>query len=308
MLQKDKPMADNIKLKEATDQYFKSLKAQGKSKLTIEVYKREINRLISFTGNILSSKISTDLLNSFVISDKMIISAEGKPRGETTLNRAKACLKSFGYFLEDENILNNNPARQIKTKRTSRNEPDFLNPLEKKKILKAIKNQKGDAAERDYIIIELFLNTGIRLFELVNLNINDIKMANKKFIIRSKGGFIETRFINTKLRNILKNWLRKRRDNTNDCQALFLSNRGTRITGRQIERRFTHWLEWAGIDNTNRKLSVHSARHTFATTLYGRTKNLILVSKALGHRQISTTKIYTHLFDHELEDAIEDMI
>ena len=290
------------------DKYLTSLSAGGKSPLTIEAYKRELDRLVDFTGNIQVSNITTNLINRFSLSDNANMMQDGsKTRSEATICRVKACLKSFCRFLEEEGHTAANMARQIRIKRTERNEPTHFTPEEKKRLIRAIAGRSGEAAERDLVIVELFLGTGIRLSELVNLEVKDIKFADKHIAITAKGGKKETRFLKTKLRNILKHWLRKRRDMISNCQALFLSNRRARITARQIERRFTHWLDWADIDNTNRKLTVHSMRHYFATNLYGQTRNLVLVSKALGHRQISTTKIYTHLFDHELEDAIEDM-
>ena len=284
--------------------WLTNLEASGKSKATIAAYNRELERLASFTGNIDITDITTDIVNQFILSDTLNYAKDGVKRSEVTISRAKASIRSFGRFLEEEGLTEVNMARHIKIKRSSRSEPLHPTTEEKKQLIKAVTERKGDAAERDLVIIKLFLGTGIRLSELTGLDINDIKLDEKRIIIKAKGGKIETRFVNTKLRRILKTYLRKRRDIITDSQAVFLSNRGTRITTRQIDRRFTHWLKWSGI---NRKLTVHSMRHYFATNLYKRTNNLILVSKALGHRHISTTQIYTHLFDHELEDAIEDM-
>ena len=281
-----------------------NLEASGKSKATIEAYKREIDRLAGFTGTIKAEDITKDIINQFILSDNINCTQNGTQRSEVTISRAKAVLKSFGSFLEEQGLTAVNIAQHIKIKRACNSEPLFPTPEERKRLIKAVSLRKGDAAERDLVILKLFLGTGIRLSELAGLNISDINLDEKKIIITAKGGKKETRFINTKLRTTLKTYLRKRRDMITDSQAVFLSNRGTRITTRQIDRRFTHWLKWSGI---TRKLTVHSLRHHFATNLYKRTKNLVLVSKALGHRHISTTQIYTHLFDHELEDAIEDL-
>ncbi len=86
------------------------------------------------------------------------------------------------------------------------------------------------------------------------------------------------------------------------CRALFLSNRGERLCERQVPRRLQYWLAAAGID---KKLSPQALRHTFATHLYSRTGNILVVQRALDHRDLSTTLIYTHLVDGELEDALE---
>ena len=315
-------------INECIENFLTSMTAQEKSPLTIDVYKRELSRLMLFTGNIEITEFTSDMVNRYTISKLVTRSDNGNNRSEITISRTKAVLRSFGRYLEEEDLLDKNPARTLKIKRPQRKDPVFLTPGERKRLIKAISRQRGTAAERDLVIIQLFLGTGIRLAELVGLDICDVRLDDKKIDIKVKGGRKESRFLGSKLRRLLKAWLRKRRDDnstgniaisnsptdqaqtslTNQSgqsgQPLFISNRKTRITARQVERRFTQWLTWANID---RKLTIHSLRHTFATNLYGQTRNLILTSKALGHRQVSTTQIYTHLFDYELEDAIEDL-
>jgi len=292
-----------LKLTKAIEQYLHKLEADGRSPLTIEVYGRELANLDKFLGNINVSRLNSELIHEFVVSDTVQHKPDGSPRGPATISRTKATLRSFGRFLEETGLVPANPARDLRISRTPRKEPAFLTAEEKKRLVKAVAAHRGDAADRDRVILELFLGTGIRLAELVNIDLPDVRLDQKRLVIKSaKGGQPETRFLNTRLRTILRKHLRARRRAFAHDPALFLSNRSTRITARQVERRFSKWLEWAGI---SKKLSVHSLRHTFATHLYGRTRNLVLVSKALGHRQVSTTQVYTHLFDDELEDALE---
>jgi len=101
----------------------------------------------------------------------------------------------------------------------------------------------------------------------------------------------------------LRTYLKWRvRHGTEQCSALFISQRDTRISPRQVAYRLDYWLGEAGID---KPLTPHSLRHTFATRLYARTNDLLVVQRALGHRQIATTEIYTHLVDGTLEEALE---
>ena len=286
------------------DNFIVSLTASGRSDKTREAYTKELQRFIAFTGNIDIKLLNTDLINQFVTSDNVIKKTDGNLKSKTTIGRTKAVLRSFGCYIEDIGIIDSNPARHLKIKRPDKKEPAFFTDSEKKRFIKAIYNKKGKSAERDYIMVQLFFNTGIRISELVGLNVSDVNLNDKKITIKAKGEKVETRFINTKLRQVLKTYLRKRMSIITDSLALFISNQKTRITVRQIDRRFGQWLKWSGI---NRRLTVHSMRHTFATELYRRTNNLMLVSKALGHRHISTTQIYTHLYDFELEDAIDEL-
>ena len=172
-------------------------------------------------------------------------------------------------------------------------------------MLREVGARKGAAAARDRVMLELLLGTGIRLSELVGLDIADVDLDGKRITIRAKGGDTETRFINANLRRRLRRYLRERNQVLADTPGLFLSNRETRISRRQVQVRFGLWLQWAGIERDG--LSVHSLRHTFGTRLYRKTRDLVLVGKALGHRTTEATRVYVHPDDDALEDALESL-
>ena len=159
-------------------------------------------------------------------------------------------------------------------------------------------------ATRDRLIIELFLGTGIRLQELVDLDLDDVDLDAKHLRVRhAKGNVPQLKFLKTDLRSLLRSYLaERRRQGTGECSALFLSNRETRLSPRQVARRLEHWLEAAGI---GKHIGPHALRHTFATHLYSKTGDILVVQRALGHRDLSTTQVYTHLVDGVLEEAIE---
>jgi len=146
------------------------------------------------------------------------------------------------------------------------------------------------------------LLAGIRVDALVNINVEDVNLDDKKLTIRTKGDNTMKVFISSQLRVILKQYLKLRRKQPGESDALFLSNRLTRITTRQVSFRLKHWLNKAGI---TKSISPHSLRHTFATELLQKTQNLRIVQKALGHEYLETTRIYTHILDDEMEDALE---
>jgi integrase/recombinase XerC len=113
----------------------------------------------------------------------------------------------------------------------------------------------------------------------------------------------QVKFLKSTLRSLLRSYLKaRRRLGDGECRALFLSNRGTRLSPGQVANRVKHWLTKAGID---KDISPHGLRHTFASHLYAATSDLLVVKRALGHRDISTTEIYTHLVDGTLEEALE---
>jgi len=287
----------------AISQFLTRLEAEGKSPNTISCYRRDLKTLAAFAGDIPSVEITENLLAHFLLSDVVTKTYTGAPRGQASIGRIKACLKSFGRFVASVGATGRDPATWIKVKRHQRSAPRYLTPQEVKVLLKAVASRKSATAQRDLIMVKLFLGTGIRLAELVGLDIADVRLDDKKLRLqRVKGGHSQERFLNTDLRRALRKCIRARKKVATDSNALFLSNRNTRISTRQVQERMKLWLRWAGLDG---KITVHGLRHTFATNLYSRTHNLLLVSKALGHAQVATTQVYAHIADDELEDALE---
>ena len=287
----------------AISQFLTRLEAEGKSPNTISCYQRDLKALAAFAGDIPVADITEDLLARFLLSDAVTKTHTGAPRGQASIGRIKACLKSFGRFVASVGATERDPATWIKIKRHQRSAPRYLTPQEVKALVKAVASRKGASAKRDLLILKIFLGTGIRLAELVGLDIADVRIDDKKLTLKHvKGGHSQERFLNTDLRRTLRKYIRARKKVLTDSDALFLSNRNTRISTRQVQERMKLWLAWAGLDG---KITVHGLRHTFATILYSRTKNLLLVSKALGHAQVATTQVYAHIADEELEDALE---
>ena len=292
-----------MNLTTAISQFLTRLEAEGKSPNTISCYRHDLGSLATFAGDISSSEITEDMLARFLVSDAVTKTHTGAPRSQASTGRIQACLKSFGRFVASLGVTGRDPAAWIKIKRHQRNAPRYLTLQDVKVLLKAVASRKGVIAQRDLVMLKLFLGTGIRLAELVGLDIADVRLDDKKlWLQRVKGGHSQERFLNTDLRRALRKYIRARKKVVSNSEALFLSNRDTRISTRQVQERMKLWLRWAGLEG---KITVHGLRHTFATILYGRTRNLLLVSKALGHAQVATTQVYAHIADDELEDALE---
>jgi integrase/recombinase XerC len=294
-----------MRLSEAIEGFSVSLLANRRSPATIAAYRRDLGGLVRHAGDVDVSVLSRATVHAFVASPAVQFLADGSPRADLTVNRLKAALRSFGGWLVDAGLQPANLAGGLDIRRTTRRSPSYLSDAERKRMSREVASRKGAASERDRVMLEVLLGTGIRLAELVGLDTSDVDLEGKRLTIHAKGGQTETRFLNTDLRTLLRKYLRRRAEIPADTSALFLSNRDTRISARQVQARFDEWLRWAGIDRAG--LSPHSLRHTFASRLYKKTHDLVLVGRAMGHRSLDATRVYVHLTDDAIEDAIESL-
>ena len=283
------------------------LEAEGRSPKTVSAYLRDLSRMANVLmmrdPGIKLNGVTSAMIDTALTSPEVTESANGGTRARASMHRFRAAIRSFFAWAEQNRLVRMNPAASLTLHRLPRNPPRFLTEAEKRRLLKVLQDRSSAVATRDRIIIELFLGTGIRLQELVDLDMKDVELDSRHLRVCAKGGIPQVKFLKSNLRSLLRSYLTKRRRSGDaDCRALFLSSRGQRLCERQVARRLDYWLEAAGI---HKKLSPHSLRHTFATHLYSRTGNILIVQRALGHRDLSTTLIYTHLVDGELEDALE---
>ncbi len=292
-------------LEHAVTQFSEHQLSNGRSSHTIGAHQRDLKLLIChLNSEIQIDCITPNHLDRFLLSDSVILQKDGRPKQLTSVDRTRATIKGFFRWLLEAAHININPAVGIQIKRKNRKPPVYLTEDEKRVLLKTIRYQKGWQANRDLVMVNLFLQTGIRLSELVNLDITDVNLLEKRITIHAKGGQIVHRFLNTKVRAILYHYLRARKKTFVESQALFLSQIMDRITTRQVQRRLDQWIAKAGID---KRITPHSLRHSFATGLYARTSNILVVQQALGHASIATTQIYSHLLNESFEDALETL-
>lgn len=290
-------------LDQALDAFCTHQRAQGRSEKTVTIYAHDLRQVFTRLDVGYVADITTTHLTPIMSDPIIITSPAGTPKAPATLNRGRAAVRAFFAWAVDAGYLTDNPALGIHLQRAPRTPPAFLTDQEVRRLLKSLIGHTGTIAKRDRVLIETFLATGIRLQELVSLDIGDVDLDAKHLHIRrAKGGQPQVKFLNTRLRGLLRSYLPWRKKQGESCPALFLSQRGTRLSPRQVGYRFEHWLQEAGIEKA---ITPHGLRHTFATRLYSRTGDLLVVQRALGHRNIATTEIYTHLVDGELEDALE---
>lgn len=294
-------------LNTAIQAFARSLEAQGNSPRTVSAYLRDLERLaavlVARHPGITIAAVTPAALDTALSDPAITETAAGTPRSAATLHRLKAAVRSFFAWADETGLIQGNPARFVKLRRLTPKPPAFLTEQEKRRLLKTLRQTDSAEAKRDRVIFELFLGTGVRLQELVNLDLDDVDLDAKHVRIVGKGNKPQVKFLKTDLRLLLRTHLAERRRNgTGGVTALFISNRNTRLCARQVARRLDYWLAKASIPKT---LGPHALRHTFATHLYARTGDILVVQRALGHANLATTQVYTHLLDGQLEDAIE---
>jgi integrase/recombinase XerC len=275
------------------------MRADGKSPHTGEVYLRDLRLLAKWLRRDINiSTITPNRLARFLTSKSFTHTAVGRHKAVVSINRSKSALRSFFRFLTDSGYLKNNPARLIKSAPYTPRPPAVLTRTEVRRLLSTIAKQKALIAKRDHLMFSLMLGTGIRLSSLVKLNVDDVDLSAGTLRVNGKRNVGQLVFLNRQLKRQLRASLAKRKD---PDHPLFFSSCGNRLGPRQVELRLAHWLKQSAI---TRRCTVHTLRHTFASRLYEKTGNLRLIQRALGHRRVATTEIYTRVTDGKLKKAV----
>lgn len=213
----------------------------------------------------------------------------------------------FNYLSSKAGLIDKNPAQNLETPKQEKRVPKYLSLDDSRKLLEAAGNIDDRNKERDFAIITLFLNCGMRLSELVGINLKNINFNDCKMTVIGKGNKERTIYLNKACMNAINNYIAVRpRDGvkSDSRDALFLSERKERISNRTVQYIVKQELYRAGLD-TN-KYSVHKLRHTAATLMYQYGNvDIRALQELLGHESISTTEIYTHVANEQVRNAVE---
>lgn len=219
--------------------------------------------------------------------------------------RKLSCIRSFYKYLKNTmHLIENNPAESVDRPSMPKKLPKFLSLEESKTLLSSI---DGKNAVRDYCIITLFLNCGMRVSELVGINLSDISTDLSTVNVTGKGSKERMIYLNDACKRALEAYLKTRPSGVkyNDRNALFISRNHNRLSVQSVQLLIYKHLKAAGLENRN--MSVHKLRHTAATLMYQYGKTDVRVLKdILGHEQLSTTQIYTHINNEMIRDAVND--
>lgn len=230
--------------------------------------------------------------------------ADERQNDKRTRYRKKSALKSFfKYLVRTERIIENDPTREIDMPSPKTALPKFLSLNESMKLLETSNNSDS---LRDYCIITLLLNCGMRLSELTGINIKDIDFTENRIRIIGKGNKERMIYLNNACISALKNYLEIRCDNPKavDEPALFISNQNKRISKRRVQQIVENTVKASGLDDKG--ITTHKLRHTAATLMYQYGEaDILTLKELLGHSSISTTEIYTHLDSEQVRNAVE---
>ena len=244
-----------------------------------------------------------------IIQYLMYAGMDRKNSPTTRMRKLSALRSFFKYAHVKEHIIDVNPTADVDAPKKSATLPKYLTVEEAVKLIETVKNDKESKTRvRDYAIIVLFLNTGMRLSELVGLNLESIDSEITMVRVLGKGSKERVIYLNKAARTALIDYLKIRLDPKHvrtSSNAVFLSGRENRISNKTVQWIVQKYLKMAGLGS--RGLSVHKLRHTAATLMYQSGKVDIRVLKdILGHEQLNTTQIYTHVVDRNLENAVEN--
>ncbi len=293
-------------MKDRIDSFLKFLVAEkGYAENTIAAYQNDLGQFLRHV-----QKVNDNVENWAQVKRSVIVEYIERLKSSggytsSTVARKVAAIKSFFHFLVAEGDLKEDPTLTLDSPKVKKRLPKAITPTEIDRLLQAPVGQTGPKAERDLALLEVLYASGMRVTELVSLNVADIDFDGREARIRVKG-----KKANSKEREIplsgsapevLKTYLKHGREqlihDPNEV-ALFLNNRGQRLTRQGLWLIIKHYVETVGI---SAEVTPHTLRHSFAAHKLSQGKSLQDIQKLLGHANISTTQVYAHLTQEEKE-------
>ncbi|MDO8521835.1 MAG: tyrosine-type recombinase/integrase [bacterium] len=298
-------------LKDLKTQFLEYMEIEkGRSVKTVENYDRYISRFLNFGKVQAPGAITESMVREFRIQLNRSHGVAGTMK-KNTQNYHLIALRAFLKFLRKRDVISLNPER-IELAKTSPRDLDLITSDELNRLMTAPTKASATAGKsgnselmylRDTAILELLFSTGLRVSELCNLN-QDLDLSRDEFSVRGKGDKVRVVFLSASAKKAVSEYIKKRGD---FGEALFVgygkAKKGkdlSRLTPRSVERIVKSHAIKAGI---TRKVSPHTIRHSFATDLLQNGADLRSVQALLGHANISTTQIYTHVTDKHLHDV-----
>ena len=274
------------------------------SELTIKSYTDDLNHLSEFIleqyGNVpRPAAIEVSQLRTYVAY------LHECGYAQATVARRLACLRSFFRYCQREGLCDSNPAKPLRTPRAGHKLPHFLTTEEVGRLLMAPPATRDDGL-RDRAILETVYSAGLRVAEVVGLDVQDYDRSSGILRVRGKGRKERIAPVGSYATKALLRWLAVRKPDTNadeiDQAALFLNRFGRRLTTRSIGRMLEKHIVTAGL---SQQTSPHTLRHSFATHLLDGGADLRSVQELLGHKSLTTTQIYTHISTRRLRETYE---
>lgn len=254
------------------------------------------------------SYLDRDFFNNVTLKDVnnflTYCKSERKIEASSLMRKASALRGLFKFLSVKMHYIDNNPIEMLEVASSKKSLPRYLTLEQSKALLNAV---NGKDKARDYCILTLFLNCGLRLAELVSLNISDVNFENKTMVVTGKGNKERMVYLNNSCILALNAYLRERpHDGLADDdarKALFISRLNKRIGRQAVQQMVYKYLKDIGLDGQH--YSVHKLRHTAATLMYRHGDvDVLTLKEVLGHENLSTTEIYTHVENRQIMEAV----
>lgn len=290
---------------------------QGRSSKTVDEYYIDLRtffRYINMSRGLCDSSILFEDIDISNVDTKLVSTVTLREvyeflnyilrnRGNSQAARARktSSLRQFYKYLEKNSFISSNPIKELESPKQKKSLPKYLTLEQSIELLNSV---DGPYKERDYCILTLFLNCGLRLSELCGLNYSDIRTDNTMRVL-GKGNKERVIYLNSACINAIKSYMKIRPvDGLKDKKALFISRNHNRISPKTVQALVYKYLEKIGLNSQG--YSCHKLRHTAATLMYQTGDvDIRVLKEILGHENLGTTEIYTHLSDQQLKQASE---
>ena len=279
-------------MKKELNDFYEYLTLKNYSNNTVSSYKKDLTQFYDYSKNRNINDIDYEFIRSylFFLYDKKYTSK--------SISRHISSLKSFFKYLMKNEIIKTNPMLLISNPKVEKKLPNYLNYKDLETIL-SIPDKNDVLGLRNALILELLYSSGIRVSELVNIKLSDIDFINRRIIILGKGNKERVVLYGKLCSDLLNNYINKSRSLLikEDNEYLLLNKFGNKITDRAIRMIIDGIIKKSCL---KLRVSPHTFRHTFATHLLNEGADLKIVQELLGHENISTTGIYTHVSNERL--------
>jgi integrase/recombinase XerD len=278
---------------------------KGASANTVGAYRNDLQQLVDFIGSRAGKGISWSEVNRRLLQEFVL---ELRRRGycESSVARKVAAVRSFFSFLAAEGMVARNVGEALASPRVHKALPRAISPSEVDELLEQPAKRQTPEAKRDQAMLELLYATGMRVTELVSLDVGDVHLGPSPFVrCRGKGGKERAIPIHEQAAEALRTYLEEGRPllaRDKDEKALFLNRRGERLTRQGLWLILSRYAQEAGL---GRRVTPHVLRHSFATHMLRGGMPLRDLQELLGHASIATTQIYTHLTRDHLREVYQ---
>lgn len=260
---------------------------------TIEAYSHDIKRFIDFLNaeSVSDLKQVDNLLVRTYITKLRLGDLSDTQLGSSTISRNLSSLRSFYYFLIEYHNFDNNPFLAIKTIQSDKNLPDFLYYNEVEQLLDSIE-VKNFITLRNRIMLEMMYGCGLRVSEVTDLQVNNVNLLERYIKVLGKGNKERLVPFHMGIKDLLEDYLKQRQQKQISNNYLFLNNRNNQLTSRGVQYILDKVVANSAL---SKNVHPHMLRHSFATHLLDNGADIKVVQELLGHSNLSTTQIYTHV-------------